>query len=254
MLKTIYSRVINMKTFLKLIVCLSFFTACSNSDDPVESVAPKYKRCIIIGNSLTIHGITDFWWGCWGMAASKEENDFVHRLQSKVREHNPYFVCHGINITEWERSLDIKSINLEKLDHIMYNFQESVSIKDYDLIIIRLGENIKYTDINDCEEWFTSLVEGIHSINNTASVFITGVFWTDPVKDAAIKNVAQKYNLKYINIDKICTSENMESLGNPVWGNDGEIHYIDYEAVAMHPNDSGMEAIAEAIYQAIGPF
>ena len=33
---------------------------------------------LAIGNSITLHGINDYWWNECGMAASTLENDYVH--------------------------------------------------------------------------------------------------------------------------------------------------------------------------------
>lgn len=48
----------------------------------------KGKRVIFVGNSITLHGVkADIGWNNeWGMAASTEKNDYVHRLMSAICE------------------------------------------------------------------------------------------------------------------------------------------------------------------------
>ena len=38
------------------------------------------KNILFIGNSITWHEKTISWWGRWGMAVSKKENDYVHQF------------------------------------------------------------------------------------------------------------------------------------------------------------------------------
>ena len=40
---------------------------------------------LAIGNSITCHGITDFWWNEAGMAATTKEKDFVHLVAAGVK-------------------------------------------------------------------------------------------------------------------------------------------------------------------------
>ena len=53
-----------------------------NSDAPL--------KILIIGNSITRHGPKPEigWNRDWGMAASCEENDYVHRFVTKLNENN----------------------------------------------------------------------------------------------------------------------------------------------------------------------
>lgn len=41
---------------------------------------------LAIGNSITCHGITDFWWNEAGMAATTKEKDFVHLVAAGVKK------------------------------------------------------------------------------------------------------------------------------------------------------------------------
>jgi len=50
-------------------------------------------KILIVGNSITRHGVLPSigWYHDFGMAASAEENDYVHLLMKKWRERNVDF-------------------------------------------------------------------------------------------------------------------------------------------------------------------
>ncbi|MEV3802747.1 hypothetical protein RI528_04255 [Aeromonas veronii] len=58
------------------------------------------KNIFFIGNSITAYGLSPDigWYGNWGMAASSEDNDFVHKTVEKLK--NPRFQV--INLGEFE--------------------------------------------------------------------------------------------------------------------------------------------------------
>ncbi len=39
---------------------------------------------LAIGNSITLHGICDYWWGNYGMAASSIDNDYYHLVCNNI--------------------------------------------------------------------------------------------------------------------------------------------------------------------------
>lgn len=233
--------------YIKFIVFALFFIACSDSNEqtPNNDEIPQEnpKKCIVLGNSITIHGINSYWWGEWGMAASTRDNDFVHKLEKKLNSQDLNYVCTPVNIANWETSLDLNSIDFMALN-----------IADYDIVIIRLGENIS-NDVESevCEKAIKELINNIKKQNKDAKIYMTGVFWPNDSKETAIKNAATSENVKYINIDQFYSDANIHSIGDQVYGDDGLLHTIEHGGVAIHPNDSGMEAIAEEIYKAMFP-
>ena len=216
------------------------FSTCSNDAYDELPSGPSVK-CIVLGNSITSHAICSYWWGEWGMAASTRNKDFVHNLESKFKFRKLNYNFTPVNIARWERSLDIDTVNFFAL-----------KIYDYDIIVIRLGENIR-DDIDsvECENALKELVLRIKTINRSAKLFMTGVFWPNATKETAIMNVASSENIKYINIDKYYTDSNIQAVGNQVYGDDGQYHVIEHGGVANHPNDAGMNAIASELYKAI---
>lgn len=145
--------------YIKLIVFTLFFIACSDSNEGTSNVPQiNPKKCIVLGNSITLHGINSYWWGEWGMAASTRENDFVHKLESKINSRGLNYVCTPVNIANWETSLDLNSVNFSAL-----------KIADYDVVVIRLGENIS-DDVESevCEMALKELISSIKKQNKDA--------------------------------------------------------------------------------------
>jgi hypothetical protein len=235
---------INVFCPIVLFMSILLLSTCSNEHDKYDDIPPSPPvKCVVLGNSITTHPICSYWWGEWGMAASTRNKDFIHKLESKFKFRKLNYSFTPVNIANWERSLDIDTLNLFAL-----------RIYDYNIIIIRLGENIR-DDIDsvDCENALKELVSSIKKINRSAIIYITGVFWPNATKETAIINVASSEKIKYINIDKYYTDSYLQEIGNQVYGDDGQYHVINNKGVANHPNDSGMSVIAEELYKAISP-
>ena len=94
-------------------------------------------KIFFIGNSITLHGKCSYWPGEWGMAASKEENDYVHSLVNKLRSD-------GLPV-------DYAVTNFFKFEVMDYDRDEVLPLLDnylkdsYDYVVLQLGENITST-------------------------------------------------------------------------------------------------------------
>ena len=63
-----------------------------DSDRYVSIISNSANRKVLfVGNSITKHAPapTIGWYGDWGMAASKKENDYVHLIMKKLDEDKP---------------------------------------------------------------------------------------------------------------------------------------------------------------------
>jgi len=194
---------------------------------------------LVWGNSL-VHAGADYidWWGAWGMAASTRANDFCHKLMTKLRLTIPTAIVDGYNIASWE------------VAHTTYdksNF-DKYFVSNRDLVVIRLGENISNT--TGLATSVQSLIDYIES-KTSARILMTGVFWTDATKDSILSNAATVNGLGYTELSSLNTVGNRSSIGAQVYGEDGNLHTITHSGVALHPNDTGMSAIADKIYAII---
>lgn len=196
----------------------------------------EYNNVLVLGNSITVHPIWFYWWGEWGMAATIRENDFVHKLQSKIRTLNSGCIVEGVNIAAWE--VDHTTYDLTNLD----TYFET----ERDVVIIRLGENV-VSEVN----WEVSLQTLINYIESKtdAKIFITGVFFTDASKDVILASRALNNGFPYVELSSLNSGANLAGMGTIVYDEEGNPHAIDNEGVADHPSDIGMEAIAEKIFQ-----
>ena len=112
----------------------------------------KGKRIMFVGNSITLHGILPSigWHNEWGMAASKQENDYVHILMAKINEiasDSQYCIC---QVAEWERQY----INGES-QHYLFE-----SARDFEADVI---EKIRRARLNGFTHYMIVVAEGAGS-------------------------------------------------------------------------------------------
>ena len=94
------------------------------------------RRVLFLGNSITLHGPkADIGWtGNWGMAASAEENDYVHLVTSALAQYTestPQILVR--NIADFERNYATYDV-----DSQMKEFFEF----DPDVVVLAIGENV----------------------------------------------------------------------------------------------------------------
>jgi len=198
-----------------------------------------YSNVLVLGNSITKHPVTSYWWGEWGMAASTKQNDFVHKLEKMLQTANRDCTVEGYQIWDWERNHT--TYDKSNLDTFFLNRP--------DLVIIRLGENVG--SLTSFDVSLQNLVNYIKGKVPDARIIITGVFWTSPPKDSIFSAVARANNLTYVELSSLNIAANKAFMGATVYDAQGNTHFIDNQLVADHPNDIGMTAIANAIFKAI---
>lgn len=85
-----------------LIIAFIGFSLNKNVDKDINNEF----NYLAIGNSITQHGICDYWWNKHGMAASKEDKDYVHLvkngIEDKIKERKGKerkgYLCHCFSI------------------------------------------------------------------------------------------------------------------------------------------------------------
>jgi hypothetical protein len=198
-----------------------------------------YSNVLVLGNSITKHPVTSYWWGEWGMAASTADNDFVHKLEKMLQRTNRNCSVEGYQIWDWERN----HVNYDKSN------LDTFFISKPDLVIIRLGENVG--SLTNFDVSMQNLVNYIKGKVPDARIIITGVFWTSAPKDSIFSAVARANNLTYVPLSSLNIAANRAFIGATVYDAQGNKHFIDNELVADHPNDIGMTTIANTIFKAI---
>lgn len=194
--------------------------------------AGKGKRIMFVGNSITLHGAAPEigWDGEWGMAASKQENDYVHRLMRAVSENtaDPVFcIC---QVAEWERQY-------KKGGEVHMLFENACQFRA-DIIILRFIENCPKKDFDPVafQTAARSLLQYIDPTGKAKLLFTTG-FWRHP-GDAAIAGLAKALAAPLVELGDLGQQEEMKAIG-----------LFDHPGVANHPGDLGMETIANRIWE-----
>jgi hypothetical protein len=118
-----------------LILCVLLILSCTKEED---TVLKKDIKVLIVGNSVLKHAPASNigWLGDWGMAASAPDKDFlnVYNRLLQVSDKYNYVDVSSKNIAAWENDFS-------------FNLKEFVDItsKNYDVLIVRLGENVSNT-------------------------------------------------------------------------------------------------------------
>ena len=218
-------------------------TADSDKDSPIKPVIPENPgdkteaqalNVLCIGNSITRYDYApdEGWLSTWGMASSKAENDYCHRLEEMLCEKYPDSKVMPLNIDVWERN---PSMNLEKL------LDRHCDGKD--MIVIRLGENVE--DVTAFKTGIKKLLQ--YSKGKARHVFVTGCLWGDEAKETVIAEAAESTKVPYVSLKGIDCPENRPAVGDNLYDKEGNAYSITSEFIAAHPNDRGMERIAEEI-------
>ncbi len=191
-------------------------------------------KVLFIGNSITKHGVKEEigWFVDWGMAASCEENDFVHvavRLLEEKYGKVDYCIAQGAT---WEQK-----------------FTEPFKREDYtkakefdaDLIVLRIGENIppELLTAVDPVAKFKELIEYFKG-TSCKQVIVTDNFWRWDDLAVYVKQLCENEGYTFCTISDIFEDKSTMALGQ-FW----------HEGVALHPNDKGMEMIAKRIVEKV---
>lgn len=185
-------------------------------------------RILVVGNSITRHGPKPEigWDRDWGMAASAPEKDYVHLLYAKLGAAGVESHMMIRQASSWEVGILDESI-LDK-------FTEERAF-DADIVVYRLGENVK----KDTKYAFREKLEAfIGHICPRGKVVFTTNFWKNEIVDDAIRDLAAKRG--EVCVDICCEGEEQTAIG-----------LFEHKGVAMHPGDKGMEMIAERVAGAV---
>ena len=107
---------------------------------------------LAIGNSITLHNETDYWWNNAGMAATTPDKDFVHIVAQHIKETTGDICFYVVNYSQWEMQSHDRAET--------YNIIDPYLSPELDLITIQLSENV--TDITDFESDYIALIEYIN--------------------------------------------------------------------------------------------
>lgn len=191
------------------------------------------KKILFLGNSITKHAPSQAigWYGSWGMAASSEDKDYVHRTMAKVWEVNPQASFMVAQIAIWEREFWNENLIMEKYPAVI-DFKA-------DIIVMRAIENVRELEHEGYtfEKGYKKLLDTV--AKKDAKIVLTNSFWTQKEKNSVVEKIAKEKNYKLadmcIGADDRYTAKNL----------------FEHSGVAAHPGDEGMEEIAKRIFAEI---
>ena len=199
----------------------------------------KARKILFLGNSITRHGPAPAigWSGDWGMAASARENDFVHIVIGSLSE-----------ATEAAPEVMIKNIAEFERQYATYDVDKSLKEAfafGADLIIVAIGENVPNLDSDEARGQFgDSLRRLLRNLqtDNRPAIVVRSCFWPNEAKDQILKQACQEVGGIFVDIEKLGKVESNYARSERKFTHNG---------VAAHPGDKGMQAIADAILDAI---
>lgn len=215
--------------------------AATNAADVTAfpDAALRFEKVLFLGNSITLHGpAPDIGWrGNWGMAASSQEKDYVHRLLERIGQSaNVRPIVKVKNIAEFERRLE------------GFNVQEGLKEElafEADLVVVAIGENVSALTTDEAKARYRAAFVGLLAElkkHGRPALFVRSSFWADPAKDEIMKSVCQDGGEVFVDIGKLGRDESNFARSE---------RKIEHAGVAAHPGDKGMEAIADEIWTAI---
>ena len=197
--------------------------------DTLTPFTEKPLKLLFVGNSITHHAPkTEIGWtGSWGMAATSQENDYVHKLTAMARLVVPDLVMDFINISPMEN--DLANVSTLAANS---TFKPKIDAKP-DIIIFTFGANASdaMTVAN-----YKSIVDAFNP-QGKAKVIIGTTTLTSPTKLATINSYAATYNKPLVV---------MSDLTDPMYKGDPNV-FTD-PGVLSHPGDLGMLEMANRLY------
>lgn len=193
-------------------------------------------KVLFVGNSITIHepNADLGWYGCYGMAASCRENDYVHVAKKLIKEKYGSVSIAILHASAWERSF--WQDNALDRDDI-----RSARAFEPDVAVIRIGENAHKFVVpgHDFKEGYERFVKYLCP-NPKTKILVTDQFWQSEALDTPIKKLADENKWQFVHIGDLGQIDENKALG-----------LFEHDGVASHPGDLGMKRIAERIVEYI---
>ena len=203
---------------------------------------PDTFNYLALGNSITKHTVCDYWWGTWGMAATKAEKDYPHLLAGKLANYFGPVTMQILNISTWETQSYDRAQTLSPLDNYLDD--------TLNLVTIQLGEDCY--DMTTFENDYIELIRYIQARAPNAHVMVLGDVWNFPPRDELKIAACVKAGVPYVDLSEIRDNPAYQcGLGTVVYGDDGQQHTVEHAGAAKHPGDSGHHYMADKAYAAL---
>ncbi|MBM4003445.1 MAG: hypothetical protein FJ295_09190 [Planctomycetes bacterium] len=202
----------------------------------------RADRILFLGNSLTLHGpkAEIGWTGNWGMAATSEDRDFVHRLTAAIASRSG-----GRLVLEPASHENIESaanvLNIADILERGYATYETARIRKQleskaDIVVLQCGENVLSQGF-DAEAFYNGLRALLNDLKASGNpqIFVTShILWANPGMDEIKRRVCAEDPTHRTFVDISAYQADIATNG-PVG----------------HPSDTGMKLIADTLFAAI---
>ena len=201
--------------------------------------AREVRKILFLGNSITKHGPAPAigWTGNWGMAASAQEKDFVHLLTSSLAQTMKVAPEVRIeNIATFERQYATYDIDSKLKADFAFGA---------DLVILAIGENVPSLKTDEQKTQFADSLNRLLSRLQASShptIIVRSCFWPNQAKDRILRQACQSVGGTFVDIGHLSKDETNYARAE---------RDFKHKGVAAHPGDRGMQAIADAILEAV---
>ena len=195
-----------------------------------------------IGNSITLHEPNSHWWNPVGMAASDADHDYFALVRRHLEEKNGAVHAERLYCYAWETQDENRDFTLLYLDPYLDG--------KLDLVTIQLGENV--SRLETFEKDFETLIAYVKEKAPKARILVIGDFWTHENREELKKQAVEDAGAEFVSLDGIRDSGEYQcGIGATVYDAEGAAHSVDHEAIASHPGDKGMQAIADKVIEVL---
>ncbi|WP_461096919.1 GDSL-type esterase/lipase family protein [Spirosoma luteolum] len=201
------------------------------------TVTPFFKRTMIIGNSIMSHAPAPNlgWTNTNGMAASAPDKDFVYLLTTNLKRLNSNMQVNLYSGGSFERYFGLPSYSVDEFVLPVQSFKP-------DLIVVRIGENVTEADVtarNFLGEYRQFLDKLASQAGGPVQIICSTSVWNRPKYDAVVRQVAAEKGYPVADMKSM--------VGVPSFF---ASQYANAD-VAAHPNDTGMQRIADILWDSL---
>lgn len=210
------------------------------NDSVVVDGADSTIKILFLGNSITLHPMVEDFLPCKkvrGMMATMPDSDYVHRVAKMIAgTHHKNVKFSVVNIAGFERNFKHSAFSLNSI--------EGADVKQPDILVVQIGENVSEEDIKDPLEFEEKYVSLLRLFPHSKRI-ITLPFWPSKQKQYAITNVAIRSNSYLVDISHLGDGTDPQNFAS------SQKKHYKLDGVAAHPGDVGMKHIADCYYAVI---
>ncbi len=175
-------------------------------------------RCLVIGNEITTNA------NAQGLNATDMEHDYFHLTKTRLENIFEKVSMNCINIAPWEKSLEIE---------INKNILKSDTLKNLDLVILQLGENLN--PVSDFEKKMENLVKYIQEYSPHAEIIWMSGWNMQGTVLNTIPAICEREQVQFMSIADLYATD-YQSL-------------VDQEALLYYPNNEAMQTISNRLME-----